>query len=149
MSPDPRREPEESVVDFESRRVASSGDEPRTDALDALVGRLAEIVTSMQQLVDVQFARARAQMRERVFDILGAALVAVLLIALTVTAGIYLLSGVSGLINALLVDLPWAGDLVAGAAGLLIVLTVGLVCRAGARRANLRRMREKFQEKDR
>lgn len=148
MRPDPRSEPENPVVDFQSRRDAS-GDEPRADALDAIIGRLAEIAASLQQLIDVQFARARAEMREKVFAVLGAVLVGVLLIALTVTASVHLLRGLSGLTNALLADLPWAGDLVAGVVGLLIVLTAGLICRAGARRSNLRRMREKFPEESR
>jgi hypothetical protein len=148
MRPDFRREPETPVVDFESRRDAS-GDEPRADALDAMVGRLAEIAASLQQLIDVQFARARAEVREKMFNIVGAIFAGVLLIALTVTACIHLLRGLSGLTNALLAGLPWAGDLVAGVVGLLIVLMAGLICRAGARRANLRRMREKFQEEGR
>lgn len=148
MRTDPCTKPETPVVDFESRRGAS-GDEPRADALDAMVGRLAEIASGMQQLIDVQFARARAEMRERMFGILGATIAGVLLVALTVTAGIYLLRGIAGWVNAMLVDLPWAGDLVAGATGLLIVLATWLLCRAGARRANLRRLRAKFQEESR
>lgn len=146
MSSDPREEPEAPVVDFESRRSASD-DEPRGDALDAILGRLAEIATGLQQLIDVQFSRARLELRERIFTALRWTLVGLLLATLTVVAAIYLLRGVAGLTEDLLSEnLPWAGDLVAGAAGLLIVTAIGMIIRMRARRAGLRRLRAKFPE---
>lgn len=147
MRTEPYPKPETPVVDFESRRDAS-GDEPRTDVLDAVLERLTEIADSLQRLIDVQFERARAEMREKIFAVLGGILAGVLLVALTVTACIHLLRGLSGMVDAWLVGAPWAGDLVAGAAGLAIVLAAGLIFRAGARRSNLRRMRAKFPSEE-
>jgi hypothetical protein len=121
-----------------------SGEEPRADALDAAIARLAEIAGSLQQLLDVQVARARVEMREKAFRALGWLLVSALLLALTVIAGLYVLRGLSGLLTGLLWDVSWAGDLAAGAAGLLLALVTGLLMRARLRRRNLRRIRDKF-----
>jgi uncharacterized membrane protein YqjE len=122
-----------------------SGEAPRSEALDAAVARLAEIAGSLQQLLDVQVARARVEVREKAFRALGWLLVSVLLLALTVIAGLYLLRGLSGLLTGVLWNAPWAGDLAAGAVGLLLTLAIGLLWRAGVRRGGLRRMREKFR----
>jgi uncharacterized membrane protein YqjE len=105
---------------------------------------LTEIAGSLQQLLDVQVARARVEVREKAFRALGWLLLSTLLVALTVIAGLYLLRGLSGLLAGVLWNAPWAGDLAAGAVGLLLALAIGLVWRAGVRRGNLRRMREKF-----
>jgi pilus assembly protein TadC len=107
---------------------------------------LTEIAGSLQQLLDVQVARARVEAREKAFRALGWLLVSALLLALTVIAGLYVLRGLSGLLTGVLWNVPWAGDLAAGAAGLLLALAIGLLLRARSRRRNLRRMREKFRE---
>ena len=120
------------------------GEEPGGDALDAAIVRLTEIVGSLQQLLDVQIARARVEVRERLFQLVGWLLLSVLLVALTVVAGGYLLRGLSGLFTAVLGNLTWAGDLAAGASVLLVILIVGILARARLRRANLARVREKF-----
>jgi uncharacterized membrane protein YqjE len=120
------------------------GEEPGGDALDAAIARLTEIAGSLQQLFDVQVARARVEVRERVFQALGGLLLAVLLLALTVLAGGYLLRGLSGLFTAVLGNVTWAGDLAAGTAVLLVILVAGILVRARMRRVNLQRVREKF-----
>jgi uncharacterized membrane protein YqjE len=105
---------------------------------------LTEIAGSLQQLLDVQIARARVEVRERAFRALSWLLTLVLLLALTVIAGLYLLRGLSGLLTGVLWNAPWAGDLAAGVVGLVLALAIGLAWRARVRRGNLRRMREKF-----
>lgn len=145
MSDDVSRHPEASSADATAPREPSEED-PRADVLDAAVARLSEIAGSLQQLLDVQVARARVEVREKAFRVLGWLLVSTLLLALTVIAGLYLMRGLSGLLTGVLWNAPWAGDLAAGAAGLLLALAIGLVWRARLRRGNLRRMQEKFRE---
>jgi hypothetical protein len=137
------RDPGASSADGAADRE-SSEEEPRADALEAAIARLAEIAGSLQQLLDVQVARARVEAREKAFRALGWVLVSALLLALTVIAGLYLLRGLSGLLTGLLWNVSWAGDLAAGAAGLLLALAIGLLLRARGRRRSLRRVREKF-----
>jgi uncharacterized membrane protein YqjE len=120
------------------------GEEPGGDALDAAIARLTEIAGSLQQLFDVQVARARVEVRERVFQALGGLLLAVLLLALTVLAGGYLLRGLSGLFAAVLGNVTWAGDLAAGMSVVLVIVVLGIFVRGRVRRANLQRVREKF-----
>lgn len=145
MSDDVPRDPGASSGGATAPREPS-GEDPRVDVLDAAVARLTEIAGSLRQLLDVQVARARVEVREKAFRALGWLLTSVLLLALTVIAGLYLLRGLSGLLTGVLGNAPWAGDLAAGAVGLLLALAIGLVWRAGVRRGNLRRMREKFGE---
>lgn len=145
MSDDIPRDPGASSGGADAPREPS-GEGPRVDVLDAAVARLTEIAGSLQQLLDVQVARARVEVREKAFRALGWALVSVLLVALTVIAGLYLLRGLSGLLTGVLWNAPWAGDIAAGAAGLLLSLVIGLLWPARVRRRNLRRMRERFSE---
>lgn len=146
MSDDVPRNPGASSEDA-AEPGEPSGDEPGSDAMDATIARLTEIAGSLQQLLDVQVARARVEVREKAFRAASWLLASALVIALTVTAGLYVLRGLSGLLTGVLGNLPWAGDLAAGAAGLLLALAIGLVLRTRVRRRNLRRMREQFGEK--
>ena len=123
-----------------------SGEGTQAEALDAVVARLAELVTGLQRLIDVQVARARVEFREKSFRALGWLLTSALLLVVAATAGVYILRGLSGLLTGALGNVSWAGDLAAGAAGLLVVLVSGLLVRARLRRRNLRLMRDKFPE---
>jgi hypothetical protein len=125
---------------------STAGEESQDSALDEVIARLAKIAGSLQRLLDVRVARARVEMRERAFRAQGWLLVFALLLALTVIASLYVLRGLSGMLTGMLWNISWAGDLAAGAAGLLLALATGMMLRARLRRRNLRRIRDRFQD---
>ncbi len=144
MSSDVRRSPGPSATGAEAPGGPAES-ASNSDALEAAVGRLTDVVDGLQRLVEVRVARARVELRERAFRGAGWVMLAALILTLVVRATIQIMAGLSGLLNQLFPAIPWVGDLMTGLAGLVLAAAVGLVVRARVRRKNLKRMRRRFE----
>jgi len=118
-----------------------------SDALEAAIARLTDVVDSLKRLFELRVERARVEIREKIFGIVGWLLLSILLISMIATAVPYGMRGLSGMIVAWS-GRAWAGDLAVGSLTLALVAIVGLSVLLGARRSNLSRMRAKLGDAD-
>ena len=125
---------------------SESADETRA-ALDALSRASAEaeaLLRDVLELSKLRWERARAEVRSGAFAAvvgLGAYLAG---IAVSIVAAFYLLDGLAEGAG-LALGAPWAGRAIVGGGALLLLVVALLAARAAMRRANLRRLRDKFE----
>lgn len=148
MSGDGRRSPGPSLSGAEAPGEPAESTS-NSDALEAAVDRLTDVVEGFQRLVEVRLARARLELRERGFRTAGWIMLTALILTLVVRSTVQFMAGLSGLLNQLFPAAPWVGDLMTGLAGLVLATMVGVVVRARVRRKNLKRMRRRFEPSQR
>jgi hypothetical protein len=113
------------------------------DALKLLIRQLAELRGSVSLYVTAQLDSAKASVRSALLGLILAALGAVAVASLVVTASVFVLSAVAEGLGRLFGDQPWIGTLLTG---LLTLAGVGLGA-AGAVSARRNRDRAKAVEK--
>jgi hypothetical protein len=128
-----------------------AGDEPPIDpelAARTVLARLDEIRVHAERLFAVQVDRLRLVTRESVLKTGKGLWLGTVLVAATVGAVAYLLSGLAGGLAVLFGDRPWAGDLAVGAI-VLGGIAIGLATMAaGWRRASSLKMKERYRRWD-
>ena len=124
------------------------GTEPNEigDALARALVELRAIGRDLLELANVGLDKAKLGVRAGAFRLLILTWLGLTAAAATIVAAYFVVDGLSRGMGELFGGQIWAGRLVGGSLILLLIGAVALVARARSRRANLERLKKKYQE---